>query len=169
MSGGPAPCSVQWLRGGVARAQQGARASARRQGFNRGDLEVVDEIVDPDVVTHNPFILDAPPGPASVSGGIAMIRSSFPDFHAEILDLVAEGDRVAVFLRLSGTNEGDYRRGGASRKRGSFRAFFIWRVANGRLAESWGVADRFDFLQQLGIIPSDDELAARMPGPQGPD
>jgi hypothetical protein len=25
------------------------------------------------------------------------------------------------------------------------------------------LADRFEFLQQLGIIPSDDELAARMP------
>ncbi len=45
------------------------------RGFNRGDLDVVDEIVDPDVVTHNPIILDAPPGPDSVRGGIAMIRS----------------------------------------------------------------------------------------------
>jgi predicted ester cyclase len=139
------------------------------RGFNRGDLDVVDAIVDPDVITHNPIILDAPPGPDSVRSGIAMLRRSFPDFHAEILDLVAEGDRVAVFLRLSGTNEGDYRRGGATKKRGSFRAFFIWRVANGRLAESWGVADRFDLLQQLGVIPSDDELAAKMPSTEPPD
>jgi hypothetical protein len=27
------------------------------------------------------------------------------------------------------------------------------------------MADRFQFLQQLGIVPSDDELAARMPKP----
>jgi predicted ester cyclase len=66
---------------------------------------------------------------------------------------------------MSGTNAGDYRRGGATGRRGSLRAFFIWRVASGRLVESWGVADRFDFLQQLGIVPSDDELAARMPAP----
>jgi predicted ester cyclase len=137
------------------------------RGFNGGDLAVVDEIVAPGVVTHNPIILDAPSGPESVRGGIAMIRSSFPDFHAEILDLVAEADRVAVFLQLSGTNEGDYRRGGATKRKGSFRAFFIWRVADGRLAESWGVADRFALLQQLGIIPSDDELAHTMPTPEG--
>lgn len=136
------------------------------RGFNGGDLDVVDEIVAADVVTHNPIILDAPSGPASVRGGIAMIRRSFPDFHADIVDLVAEGDRVAVFLQLSGTNEGDYRRGGATGKKGSFRAFFIWRVADGRLAENWGVADRFALLQQLGIIASDDELAARMPSPE---
>src|SRR5437879_7581871 len=93
------------------------------RGFNHGDLDVVDEIVDPEVVTHNPIILDAPTGPESVRGGIAMIRSSFPDFHAEILDLVAEGDRVAVFLHVSGTNEGDYRRGSATKQQSSFVAF----------------------------------------------
>jgi steroid delta-isomerase-like uncharacterized protein len=133
------------------------------EGFNKGNLDVVDEIVAPDVVTHNPIILDAPEGPDSVRGGIEMIRQSFPDIEVEILDMIAEGDRVAVFLLMSGTNAGDYRRGGATGKKGSLRAFFIWRVADGRLAESWGVADRFDLLQQLGMIPSDDEIAARMP------
>jgi hypothetical protein len=48
------------------------------------------------------------------------------------------------------------------------RGAFFWRVADGRLVESWGVADRFNFLQELGIVPSDDELAQRMPQPEGP-
>jgi hypothetical protein len=46
------------------------------------------------------------------------------------------------------------------------RAFLLWRVENGRLAESWRMADRFQFLQQLGIVPS-DELAARTPKQSG--
>ncbi len=136
------------------------------EGFNSGDLDAVDEIVAEDVVTHNPIILDAPGGSDSVRGGIEMIRKSFPDIHVEILDMVAEGDRVAIFLRMSGTNTGDYRRGGATGRSGSLRAFFIWRIADGKLAESWGVADRFDMLQQLGVIPSDDELAKKMPQPR---
>jgi steroid delta-isomerase-like uncharacterized protein len=137
------------------------------QGFNHGDLGLVDELVAPDVVTHHPIILDAPTGPDSIRGGIEMIRKAFPDFHVEVVELVAEGDRVAAFLNMSGTNEGDYRRGGATGKRGTMRAFFLWRVEDGKLAESWGVADRFGMLQQLGIVPSDDELAARMPKPAG--
>ena len=137
------------------------------QGFNAGDLDLVDQLVSPDVVTHNPIILDAPTGPDSIRGGIEMLRRSFPDLHVEVLDLIAEGDRVAAFLRMSGTNMGDYRRGGATNRRGSLRAFFVWRVANGRLVESWGVADRFELLQQLGIIPSDD-LAAKMPKQKDP-
>jgi predicted ester cyclase len=133
------------------------------EGFNKGDLAVVDELVASDVVTHNPIILDAPTGPDSIRGGIEMLRSSFPDFHVEVLDLLAEGDRVAAFLLMSGTNTGEYRRGGATERRGTMRAFFIWRVADGRLAESWGLADRLGLLQELGIAPSDDELGARRP------
>ena len=135
------------------------------EGFDRGNLDVVDELVSGDVVTHNPIILDAPEGRDSVRGGIEMIRKAFSDLEVELHDLVAEGDRVAVFLTMTGTNTGDYRRGGATGERGSIRAFFIWRIADGRLAESWGVADRFAFLQQLGVIGSDDELAANMPPP----
>ena len=109
------------------------------EAFNEGDLDLVDQLVAPDVATHNPIILDAPTGPDSIRGGIEMIRKAFPDFQVEVEDLIAEGDRVAAFLTMSGTNEGDYRRGGATGKRGTMRAFFIWRVEDGRLAESWGV------------------------------
>jgi predicted ester cyclase len=128
------------------------------EGFNQGNLEAVDQIVSPDVVTHNPIILDAPSGADSIRGGIEMIHEAFTDIKVEIRDILAEGDRVATFLQMSGTNIGEYRRGGATNKSTSFRAFFIWRIAGGRLVESWGVADRLDALQQLGIIPSDDEL-----------
>jgi predicted ester cyclase len=131
------------------------------EGLSRGNLDLVDELVAPDAVMHNPLILDAPTGPGSVRGSVEMLRRAFPDLGVEVLDLIAEGDRVAAFLRLSGTNTGDYRRGGATERRASMRAFFIWRIAEGRLAESWGVADRLDFLQQLGIVGSNDELGAR--------
>ena len=127
------------------------------EGLGRGNLDLIDELVAPAAVMHNPLILDAP---KSVRGSVEMLRRAFPDLAVEVLDLIAEGDRVAAFLRLSGTNTGAYRRGGATNRRASMRAFFIWRIAEGRLAESWGVADRFDFLQQLGIIGSDDELGA---------
>jgi steroid delta-isomerase-like uncharacterized protein len=150
----------------VTDALEANKALVRRlydEGFNQGNLELVDELVAPDVVTHDPIILDAPTGPDSIRGGIEMIRKAFPDFHVEVLDQLAEGDRVASLLLMSGTNTGDYRRGGATHKKGTMRAFFLWRIADGRLAESWGMADRFQFLQQLGIVPSDDELAARTP------
>src|SRR3954451_7968843 len=98
------------------------------EGFDRGDLDVVDELVSPEVVTHNPIILDAPSGADSLRGGIEMIHNAFSEASVELLDMVAEGDKVATFLEMSGTNTGDYRRGAATNKRASFRAFFIWRL-----------------------------------------
>jgi predicted ester cyclase len=133
------------------------------EAFNQGNLDVVDELIAPDIVTHDPIILDAPAGGDSIRGGIELILEAFPDFHVEVLDLIAEGDRVASYLLMSGTNTGDYRRGGATNRKGTMRAFLLWRVSDGRLVESWGMADRFQFLQELGIVPSDDELAARTP------
>ena len=127
------------------------------EGLGGGNLDLIDELVAPDAVMHNPLILDAP---RSVRGSVEMLRRAFPDLGVDVLDLIAEGDRVAAFLRLSGTNTGTYRRGGATHRQASMRAFFIWRIVDGRLVESWGVADRFDFLQQLGIIGSDDALGA---------
>jgi predicted ester cyclase len=137
------------------------------EGFNDGRLDVVDEVVSPDLVTHNPLILDAPSGPDSIRGGIEMLRKSFSDIDVELIDILAEDDRVATFMTMSGKNTGDYRRGGATGKRASLRAFFIWRLANGKIVENWGCADRFEFLQQLGMIPSDDEIARGMPAPEG--
>lgn len=166
---GPDPAPAKDLKPLLVDSLEANKELVRRlydEGFNAGDLGVVDQLVSPDVVTHNPIILDAPSGPDSIRGGIEMLRRSFPDLHVEVIDLIAEGDRVAAFLRMSGTNTGDYRRGGATNRRGSLRAFFIWRVADGQLVESWGVADRFELLQQLGIIPSDDELATKI-GPPG--
>jgi steroid delta-isomerase-like uncharacterized protein len=148
----------------VTDAREANKTLVRRlyeEGFNQGNLDVVAELVAPDVVTHDPIILDAPTGSDSIRGGIEMIRKAFPDFRVEVLDLIAEGDRVGSFLQMSGTNTGYYRRGGATHKKGTMRAFFLWRIADGRLAECWGMADRFQFLQQLGVVPSDDELAAR--------
>ena len=77
---------------GPSRRDRSARinkALVRRlydEGFNQGNLEVVDELVAPDVVTHDPIILDAPTGPGAIRGGIEMIRKAFPDFHVEVLD-----------------------------------------------------------------------------------
>jgi steroid delta-isomerase-like uncharacterized protein len=129
------------------------------EGVNQNRLDVVSELVSTDLVDHNPVILDAPSGPDAIRGGIAMLHDSFPDLEVHVEDLIAEGDRVVARLRLSGTNIGAYRRGGATGKRAQWRAIDVWRVQDGRILEHWGIADRFEMLQQLGLIPSDEEIA----------
>jgi hypothetical protein len=48
------------------------------EGFNAGDLAAVDEVVSPDVVTHNPLILDAPTGRIPFEGASRCSGVRFP-------------------------------------------------------------------------------------------
>ncbi len=37
------------------------------------------------------------------------VNSAFPDLHHEIVDMVAEGDKVAIRLSVTGTHKGDFK------------------------------------------------------------
>jgi hypothetical protein len=80
-----------------------------------------------------------------------------------LLGLVAEGDKVASFLSMSGTNTGDYRRGGATHKKGNDAGVLSLARRRRAFGRGLGHGGLFQFLQQLGVVPSDDELAARTP------
>jgi predicted ester cyclase len=78
------------------------------------------------------------------------LRSAFPDAYAEPVSIVAEGDRVGVHDQLVGTHRGDFR--GVAPTGRQIRVDFIhvFRVADGRIAERWGVADTAELMRQLG-------------------
>jgi predicted ester cyclase len=49
---------------------------------------------------------------------------------------------------------GEYRGLPPTGKSITYNEIFIFRFANGRLAEMWGVVDVFSQMQQLGVIPA---------------
>jgi SnoaL-like polyketide cyclase len=63
--------------------------------LNGGHLEVIDELYAPELV------------PAA-RRWIAPFRASFPDVHMEIVELVAEGDRVVGRFTCSATHQGKW-------------------------------------------------------------
>ncbi len=67
---------------------------------------------------------------------------------------------VTAYLVWSGTQDGSIPQWNspATGRPMEREAINIWRVACGRLAEAWVVADNLTMLRQLGII-SDEELA----------
>jgi hypothetical protein len=93
------------------------------EGFNQGNVDVLDKIVAPDVVTHDPIILDAPTGPDAIRGGIEMIRKAFHDFHVEVIDLLAAAGRRTRGERCARSSSG------ASPTDASLRAG-AWRTAS---------------------------------------
>lgn len=69
---------------------------------------------------------------------------------AHLLDLIAEGDRVAGRVTYRATHRGPFVGVPATGRRVEFEAFHIVRFARGRAVEWWGTADIFGALIQVG-------------------
>jgi len=76
------------------------------EAFTRGDLDAVDACLAPDAVDRHPFADDEPNFRAHLKGNIRMLRAALPDLEASVEDLIAEGDRVAARVHLTGTHTG---------------------------------------------------------------
>jgi len=74
------------------------------EGFTGGNADVVDDCLAPDAVDRHPFGDDEPDFRAHLKGVITMLRGAMPDLHASVDDLVAEGDRVAARVSITGTH-----------------------------------------------------------------
>jgi predicted ester cyclase len=114
----------------------------------------VSELLSETVVDHNKIVLTEPEGPGAAEEGLRMLFMAFPDLHAEVRQMVDDGDCVAVRFELSGTNTGDYRYLPApTGRRAVWEGIGIFRVVDGKIAEIWGTADRLGMLTQLGLLP----------------
>src|SRR5436190_10731738 len=72
--------------------------------FNQGDLAAIDELVGPDYVGAQ-----GGKGPEGFKAVVVGLRTSFPDLHYTINDVLAEGDQVAVRWRWTGTYRAPFR------------------------------------------------------------
>ncbi len=113
------------------------------RGFNRGELDVVDEIVAPEFVEHQFSSRPHPPGPAAVKAIIGDIRRMMPDAHLAIEDVAVAGDKVWARIVATGTAAGTPVR---------IDVIDVARFMDGKMIEHWGVPDRFAMLVQTGAL-----------------
>jgi predicted ester cyclase len=76
-------------------------------------------------------------------------RAAFPDWHDEILDVVAEGDRVVARLRASGTHLGRLAGIEPTGEQCEWGMIEIVRIRDGKIAEQWGYSDFSDVINRL--------------------
>jgi steroid delta-isomerase-like uncharacterized protein len=75
--------------------------------------------------------------------------AAFPDLRVVVLDQVAEDDRAATYVEMTGTQKEEFFGVPASGAVGTLRVTFFDRVANGQIVEHWANADVGGLLQQL--------------------
>ncbi|MBI3395714.1 MAG: ester cyclase [Spirochaetia bacterium] len=68
-----------------------------------------------------------------------ILRPAFPDIKVEILDQVAEGDKVTTRKSLSGTHKGEIMGVPATGRPVKIDVIDIVRIRDGKYAEHWGV------------------------------
>lgn len=131
-----------------------AIAEGLMEAFNASDFNRIRATFTPDFVNHNP-----PPFPgatADVDGlvqTIQMFRGAFPDARGEVVHTVSEGDIVVLHDVVRGSHEGEWMGVAATGKDVTVEFIHIFRIADGKIAERWGIVDAMSLMMQLGAIP----------------
>lgn len=130
------------------------KAIVRRyqDAHNQNNLAALNEIVAADLISHNK-IPGMPPGLEGGKTVHQILTAAFPDLHTDTEELIAEGDRVVQRFTVSGTDKGGFMGAPATGKSYKVAGMSVFRIANGKIAEHWGVFDQMGVMQQLGKIP----------------
>jgi predicted ester cyclase len=117
--------------------------------INQRNLAALSQFVDPGGVNHT-----APPGmPQEAKQFLGLYLGAFPDVQATVEDLMADGDKVVARVSFRGTHQGAFRGIAPTGKPIAAMGINIFRIANGKLVEHWGLTDRLTVLQQVGVVP----------------
>ncbi|MDT5242858.1 MAG: hypothetical protein QOD36_234, partial [Mycobacterium sp.] len=84
----------------------------------------------------------------------AMLLRVYPDIHLTVDDVIAEGDKVVARNTVTGTHRGEFMCVGPTGKSVTYNEIFIFRFADGRVVETWGVVDVYAQMKQIGVIPA---------------
>lgn len=93
--------------------------------WNTGNVAVANEVLAPTYVDYaHPEVS----GPESVKQSVREVRAAFPDFHITIVQMLSEGDMVALRGTILRTQQGQ-----------EIVSHVMWfaRIANGRMLEWW--------------------------------
>jgi steroid delta-isomerase-like uncharacterized protein len=122
--------------------------------YNEGKLDVVDEVVAPGYVRHDPTLPEDITGQAAERELAAAYRAAFPDLTVTIEEQLAEGDRVVTRWTARGTHTGDLWGIPGTGKEVRVTGTSVDRIQGGRIAESWLNWDALGLMQQLGVVPT---------------
>jgi predicted SnoaL-like aldol condensation-catalyzing enzyme len=110
-----------------------------KEVIGQGNVEAFQALMDSEFVNRS-----APPGMDSGPNGMLhtfnnVLRPALPDMQVEILDQVAEGDKVTTRKRISGTHTGELMGIPATGRDVVIDVIDIVRLRDGKYVEHWGI------------------------------
>ena len=131
--------------------------------WNKGNLQVADELFGPNYAHHDPSTPDVGRGPEGEKKRATLYRNAFQDLRLTIEELFADGETVAVRWNCRGTHKGELSGIAPTGKQISITGISIARFAGGKMVEGWVNWDALGLMQQLGVVaePSKAKVAVR--------
>lgn len=109
--------------------------------INGDDTDVLDDIATPALAR-------------TLRRAFDQFRTAFPDWHQEIVQLVAEGDTVVARFRCTGTHQGPWQDLPPTGCTMNVDEVYFYRHDDNRLTRVWGLEDTWTRHQQLHGTPT---------------
>ena len=106
--------------------------------------------IAPDFRRHDPGLPFEVVGPEGVKRLAEALLPGIPDMELPIEDIIAEGEKVLVRLRVRGTHGGDLMGIAATGRRIDIGVLDLFQFRDGRLIEHWALLDNLGLLRQVG-------------------
>ena len=119
-------------------------------GWNRGDLAVVDDCLAPSYTQEGP--LETIRGPEGEKAAITKYRKAFPDCNLQIDEMFSAGDRVVVRFTYSGTHRGEFEGLAPTGRTAQGKGIDVVHMLDGRIVASYSQWDALGLMQQLGVV-----------------
>jgi steroid delta-isomerase-like uncharacterized protein len=118
--------------------------------LNQRNLAALDDLLAPNFASWLPDGTRL--GPAEYRDAVLASHQAFPDLVVEVLDQLAEGDKVATRWCASGTHQGPFAGISATGRLVRITAMHLHRVVDGKLTEHWEEIDLLRLMRQLGVL-----------------
>ncbi len=124
------------------------------EAFNKGNLDVADEVYASTFVSHDPTAPEGQGSPEDIKQFVNTYLSAFPDGHTTVEASIAEGEKVAYRWTFRGTHRGELMGIPPTGEQVEITGVTINRFSGGKIEEQWNLFDQLGMLQQLGVAPA---------------
>jgi steroid delta-isomerase-like uncharacterized protein len=131
--------------------------------INTGRVDLCDRYLAADRVDHQDYGM--PPGMADGHEGFRRILGgfceAFPDLHLSIDFMVADEEKLVVYITTQGAHRGPFMGAPPTGKRFKVHGVDIFTFNDaGLVSAHWGVFDTLGVMMQLGLLPQPSMQAA---------
>jgi len=122
--------------------------------WNTGNVDKVEELYSPDFVADYRPYAPLRTGLEGIKEMVHRAWTTFPDYHEELEELIAEGEKVVARFLITGTQQGQWGPIPPTEKKLRFEEIVILRIVHGKVVEQRGLVDNLNALRQLGVMPT---------------